>query len=217
MNTRAKKKAAVGVNVGSLLTPGNTSKRAAESLEKLRQAVSALGSEEVKLSNPIFAPSPNDEAVDDDASDDSELEVETGGSTRFTCESRMGPEIYIRVIDGWGSLQNYVRFNKWNNVRNSHEARRMVQIMDALVKQQGVRATVISEAGEMLMRNIAGLAKSDEWKKPSLMEQFEWKPPKDVIPRDWMRLLVKDAQKTETLLKTKSSNPAPTQKGGAGK
>jgi hypothetical protein len=65
----------------------------------------------------------------------------------------------------------------------------------------------------MFMRNIAGLAKSDKWNKPSLMDEFELAPPMDVVPRDFLRVLVKDSARNERI---KPKKPTPARKGGVG-
>jgi hypothetical protein len=69
--------------------------------------------------------------------------------------------------------------------------RRTAQVLELSVAAFG-EDFLDTDAGECLVRNIIGLAKSDEFQKPSLMTEFEWMPPLEVIPRDMLRLLLKD-------------------------
>lgn len=77
------------------------------------------------------------------------------------------------MIAGYGSLLAFLRANDWNNQRNAHECRRLIQLVEAALQMIPLPRFLQSDLGEMCMRNIVGLAKSDEWNKPSLMDKFE--------------------------------------------
>jgi hypothetical protein len=91
----------------------------------------------------------------------------------------------------------YVMSLEFHNPRNMHEARRSAQIIDSFL-DEGI--SVEYEGMEMLVRNLAGLCKSDELRDASIMEEFEWAPPEDIVPRDIFRAVAKNAQRKKKLV-----------------
>jgi hypothetical protein len=93
--------------------------------------------------------------------------------------------------------------------RTAHEMRRAAQVLELSVAAYG-EDFVDSEPGECLVRNIIGLAKADEFQKPSLMNEFEWMPPLQVIPPDMLRLLLKDNLRNDRFRASNKAKKKPT-------
>ncbi len=110
-----------------------------------------------------------------------------------------------RILKHHRSAYAFVLSVDFNNTRNMHEARRTAQAIDAFLRQ-GVTADF--EGMEILVRNLAGLRKSDELRDPSILEEFEWAPPEDFVPRDIFRAVVKGAQRRAKYSRT--TKPKPT-------
>lgn len=201
--TRAKSKQP---SLADVLSPSGDPDLAAGALKALREKLtfSAKGRR-----SPLFdvLPDSEDEGAEEEEDKDDQ-------PSKYSSDSRIAAEVYRRTVAGWGSLTAFIRQNKWNSPRNFHEARRLVQIAESAIADVGLKYFLASEWGEMSMRNIAGISKSDEWNKPSLMEQFEWAPPQDIVPRDFLRMLVKDSARNDRM---KPKKTVPPVKGGAGK
>ena len=72
------------------------------------------------------------------------------------------------------------------------------------------------EGMEILVRTLAGLYKSDQLGLPSLLEELEWAPPEDILPREIFRVVAKDAaRRVKQTVKPKPQ--APIKGAGAGK
>jgi hypothetical protein len=102
-----------------------------------------------------------------------------------------------RIFKYHRSAYAYVMSLEFHNPRNMHEARRTAQIIDSFL---GEGVTTEYEGMEMLVRNLAGLCKSDELRDASIMEEFEWAPPEDIVPRDIFRAVAKNAQRKKKLV-----------------
>lgn len=199
--------------IGSLLSPPSQEEQKADvNLATLRQALGSL--EEANDHGHDDGDNPARE-LDSSDSGESSLEDEST-DTKYTSDSRIAKEVYRRLTSEFGSLLSFYRSVKWNNQRNAHEVRRIIQVFEALRETIPKARLLEMVPGEMMMRNIAGLVKSDEWNKPSLMDAFELRPPLDVVPRDFLRVLVKDSTRNERI-KPKTKKPATAQKGGAGR
>ncbi len=58
---------------------------------------------------------------------------------------------------------------------------------------------------EMLVRNLAGLHQSDLYNDSDIMEKMELRPPEDIVPRDVMRTVLKDAKRDKNFKPSGSS------------
>lgn len=77
-----------------------------------------------------------------------------------------------------------------------HEARRHAQVADELMRDG---YSLSSTALEMLMRNIAGLHLADLHEDGSLMDEMEWSPVQNLVPRDIVRSVLQDNKRKKTL------------------
>jgi hypothetical protein len=116
------------------------------------------------------------------------------------------------MCDACGDPNKYAKELNCSNPKTSHEIRRLAQIAVFAVRDGG-RKFLDTDAGECLIRNIMGLAKADELQQPSLMNEFEWKPPLEIVPREFLRVLVKDSSRNAKYRGKKT----PTGKPGGGK
>ena len=137
-----------------------------------------------------------------DADSDGE-ESQSSQATRP--EDRLGASIMGRIVRNHGSALNFVRNVDFKNTRAMHEARRVAQAIDAF-QREGVGHQY--EGMEILLRTLAGLYKADEFGSQDILEQLEWAPPEDILPRGVVRTAVKDAQRQAKLRPTKKK-PAP--------
>jgi hypothetical protein len=112
-----------------------------------------------------------------------------------------------------GDPNRYVKEFKASNAKTTHEMRRTAQAVTFGVEAYGLKF-LDQDIGECLIRNLMGLAKADELQQPSLMNEFEWRPPLDIVPRDFLRVLVKDSSRNA---KYKGKKTPPGGKPGQGK
>ena len=170
----------------ALLSPqSNAEQEAVANADALRQALNDEKDDgvdpEQEAKQLVFSGSDEDGDGDFDTSDEDRQPEWPSASdhkgAKYTSDSRIAKEVYTRLIAGYGSLLAFFRANKWNNQRNAHECRRLIQLVEAALEIVPLSQFLKSDLGEMFMRNIAGLAKSDEWNKPSLMDEFELTPP----------------------------------------
>ena len=57
---------------------------------------------------------------------------------------------------------------------------------------------------EALLRNLAGVCESDKLGDPSVIEGLEWAPPQDIVPRNVLRMVMRDAKRRKELKGSKS-------------
>ncbi len=174
-------------------------------MDHLRGSVSA------RLHTPGFAAGIDDDSNDDDdASDTGSAQHVTGRRAAGTgsdaaADGPIAQRMLDRILKHHRSAYAFVLSVDFNNTRNMHEARRTAQAIDTFLRQ-GVTADF--EGMEILVRNLAGLRKSDELRDPSILEEFEWAPPEDFVPRDIFRAVVKGAQRRAKYSRT--TKPKPT-------
>ena len=106
-------------------------------------------------------------------------------------KARMGPTLYSNLRENFPDAISYVRSLDMQ-LRSKHECRRMAQLIDQLLKEG---TTVHHLSLEMCLRNLAGLQQADAFKDPSILMQFEWQPPRDIVPKEILRDAIKDAKR----------------------
>ena len=156
-----------------------------------------------------------------DVSDSSSVSDASSNSRRKTRRRRdkhdqsadkpMGPAILAKALKFHRSVLEYVLSLEFKNQRSFHECRRIAQAVDAFLAA-GIDAKFLGM--EHLLRNLAGLQIADQYKDPALLEELEWDPPQDIVPKSVLRTVIKDAERRKKYL---SPSPAPSDpKGGAG-
>ena len=133
-------------------------------------------------------------------------------------DDRLAPIIMERLLRHHNTVWDWVqRSAQFRNTRNMHEARRIAQAIDAF-RREGVSWD--SEGMEILVRNLAGLHKSDEYGDATFLEEMEWAPPESIVPDSVMRPIVKAVKRTKALRpkpnkdKDKDKKPPPGKEGG---
>lgn len=154
--------------------------------------------------------------MDSSDSSDSDGDEETKGRrtssrSKTVADERIAATVLKRLLKNHTSAVAFVRSNEFKNSRNMHEARRTAQAIDAFLRE-GVSAKF--EGMEILVRALTGLYKSDQHSQPSLLEELEWAPPEDILPREIFRVVAKDAAR-RTKQTTKSKPQAPPKGAGA--
>jgi len=118
---------------------------------------------------------------------------------------RLGPDIWAHIKEYHPSAWRYVASISWRRARDGHEARRLAQIVDALMRSGKVTAD--DDGMEMALRTLASLAEANRHDLPALVEQMEWRPPEQAVGRGVLREAIKDMQRQESLLaKAKKDN-----------
>jgi hypothetical protein len=125
----------------------------------------------------------------------------------------LAPIIWARVRKHHRSCLEYVMSLHWQNPRSMHEARRASQAVDAFVAA-GVPLNL--EGMEILLRTVAGLQMADEHKEPAFLEEMEWEPPQAIVPRNVLRTVIKDVERSKKYRKPSQQQPAPD-KGAGGR
>jgi hypothetical protein len=130
-------------------------------------------------------------------------------------DDRQAVVIMNRLLKTHRNALDFVQRSHFANIRSMHEARRIAQAIDAFTRE-GI--DLHHEGMEILVRNLAGLHMADQHSDPSLLEHFEWDPPTDIVPRDILRTVFKDAKRNSKFKPSKKKTPADPKKGaGAGK
>jgi hypothetical protein len=72
---------------------------------------------------------------------------------------------------------------------------------------------------EVLSRTVVALYQADIYQEPGIIEKLEWDPPRNLIPRDRMRKILKDVERDNKLKKKKKKAPTDGENspGGAGR
>lgn len=131
---------------------------------------------------------------------------EEASSPDAAADGRLGPIILTNILRHHRSAWDWVqRTANFTNSRNRHEARRIAHAIDAFL-QEGV--PVSSEGMEILLRNLAGLHKSDEFNDATFLEEMEWAPPECIVPDSVMRPIIKAVKRTKALRPTKKKPSA---------
>lgn len=107
-------------------------------------------------------------------------------------DGRLAPVIMQNLLRAHATALDYVRRAEFKNLRSMHEARRTAQAIDAFGRS-GV--SLHEEGMEILVRNLAGLVQADRFGDPSLLEELEWAPPEDLLPRAVLRTVLKDSKR----------------------
>ena len=129
-----------------------------------------------------------------------------GDRRTYDLEGRLAMVFHDRLFREAKSALEFVRRQTWDNVRSRHEARRTAQVIDQLLRE-GIGTD--SLAMEMLLRNLTGLCEADKCSDASILAELEWQPPEELIPRNLMRTIRKDAERRSKFdTKTKKPRPA---------
>ena len=150
-------------------------------------------------------PNPLPPSASYDSDDPSEDGSQGADRDPMRPEGRAADVIMARVLRDHGSALNFVRNVEFKNLRNRHEARRVAQAIDAY-RREGIDTSY--EGTEILVRTLAGLYKSDQLGSPGILEQLEWAPPEDILPRSMLRRAIKDNKAQAKLRPTPKNTPA---------
>ena len=123
-------------------------------------------------------------------------------SKRFGGElkKRKAKEYLASLLQDYDTVSMRVRCTTFNNTRNGHEARRLAQVVDALLND-GLHKTL---GVEIAVRALMGILHADMCQDAYLIETFEWKPPKMLVHRNDLRRHMKEAGSFKKLDKKKS-------------
>jgi hypothetical protein len=121
-------------------------------------------------------------------------------------QDRLASTIYRRITQYSRSCSAYVRDISFRKDRNAHEARRIAQVVDAAVREG---ASLKQDFMEMLLRNLAAICKADELGEPQIIHEFEFEPPQELIPREALRVALKDSQRYALLRRNGTRTPRP--------
>lgn len=105
-------------------------------------------------------------------------------------------------------------FSEFKNSRNGHEARRIAQVLDALVR---LNIDYDTDAMEICVRILMGLCQADTFSDPSYLDVMEWAPPTDPMPRELLRQFQKGVKRRAQLKKSSATTPAPNMAAGGGR
>ena len=94
------------------------------------------------------------------------------------------------------SVLDWARNIHFRSSRNWHEARVLAQGIDRLL-EEGISHS--SAAMEIFIRRLVGLQKADQYDDVTLLEELEWAPPEDVVPREVLRAALKGAERRKKL------------------
>jgi hypothetical protein len=125
---------------------------------------------------------------------------------------RIATTAYDAMVDGYGCPTKWAKDYEFSNKRTANEVRRWAVAVKTAYRQYG-RAFLQTDLGEVMLRNMVGLQKADEFGKPTLMNEFEWFPEVEVVPREFVRILVKDSARVDNFKKkngkaSKATTPA---------
>lgn len=93
------------------------------------------------------------------------------------------------------SVTEYVMRREWDNKRSAHEARRAAQALDFGI-EDGLPSD--SRVIECLARTILGLCYADDERMPTLMDTFEYAPPRALIPTALLDKAIKVTKRRQT-------------------
>ena len=123
---------------------------------------------------------------------------------------RLAQEIMHNILRNYESASSYVRSLQFKKERNFHEARRLAQVIDSA---RSVHTDLSLDFMEMLLRNFAGVCEVDKYNNPGLLEQIEYAPPQQLIPRDFFRAFAKDAKRDANMKKSSTTTDRGTPDG----
>jgi hypothetical protein len=118
-------------------------------------------------------------------------------------DRRLASVLYGRMMEHHTSVLDFVRRREFKSQRSFHEARRIAQAVDALVKD-GARLRWTGM--EMLLRNLSGICEADRLDEVGILEAFELRPPQQLLPRQVLRTVLKDVARAKKLRSGRTSS-----------
>ena len=126
--------------------------------------------------------------------------------------ARLAKQIMGNILRNYDSAGSYIRSLHFKKERNFHEARRLAQVIDSA---RSSNVDLSFDFMEMLLRNLAGICEVDKFNNPGLLEQIEFAPPQQLIPREFFRIFTKDAKRDADMRKAATKKGTPG--GGSGR
>ena len=129
-------------------------------------------------------------------------------------QARLAKDIMGNILRNYDGASSYIRSLQFKKERNFHEARRLAQVIDSA---RSANIDLSLDFMEMLLRNLAGICEVDKYNNPGLLEQIEFAPPQQLIPRDFFRAFTKDAKRDADMRKAATKPKTGTPGGGNGR